>query len=163
MEHLESLHLNDELDIREAPYPVKYRLETDKLCRNTFKFIFILVLLFFIGIIYFGAGLSLFHPIDEHGQHCGVNNKLYDTNLTNHAMNPLLTIDSGTGVRLCSNKCNGDIIMFRCVSRSISSLRKAPLSYQLLRDFLNYKKFAIILIGIILISSIPLSILSARF
>ncbi|OHT10589.1 hypothetical protein TRFO_20094 [Tritrichomonas foetus] len=144
-----SLLLNEESN----PYIIAsaHRVKTDSLCFHFSWPIILAILQIFIFVAFFGSDFSIIHPPDQNGLRCGVNNAKYGKGLLDNK-NLILLSYSGE----CVRRCNGKKFMSYCIPSDKKLLAHSTKSFKAAADFSVYVSFAFILIGILIVLSLPI-------
>lgn len=128
----------------------KERVKTDMLCFHFSWPIFFAVFQIFIFVIVYGQDFSIFHPPDNNGLRCGINNARFAKGFNDYKNNTIL-LHNG----VCSKSCNGAKFLSYCIPKNKTLLKRSSLPFKASYDFIQYKKFAIISIISFIIISIP--------
>lgn len=129
----------------------KERVKTDVLCFHFSWPIFFAVFQIFIFVIVYGQDFSIFHPPDNNGFRCGINNARFAKGLSDNK-NKTFLLHNG----LCAKHCSGSTFLSYCIPKNKTLLKHSSSSLKISSDFLEYKKFSIYLIIAIITFSIPI-------
>ena len=153
------MNLNDNKEeLLPGKFPVERRVHTDTLCLHFSWPLSLIIFNIFIFVIICGRTFSFLHPGDKNGLRCGIDNSIFNPDLTDFQDKPYLSYKSK-----CVDECSGIVVFSYCIPKDRKSLKDAPLSFKLISDLLQYWKFAIFIMCFTFVLAFPCYFLCAKF